>query len=265
MNGALQFFLAITVVLFLTLTCATVDAADFAGYWPFEEGKGDVTVDASGNENDGTILAAAGIEWVEGMVGGAILFDGNAYVDCGMGDSLMDAQTGSQSLTFWMRPSMDLEWTGGPEVLRGDLVYMRNGPMCAFRGNQKGQAVNAQQQGSVMFWAGGIPAVVSKTKKWKEEEWYHIAVSASKEDNKVALYVNGEEEASATGVSPQKAADMPFWIGGSQWWKFPGTMDEIKYWTRALTAAEVMKEFKAPTAVSVRDKLTTAWGTIKLP
>ena len=253
----------LSVSILCSLSLADVPAKEFAGYWPLEEGKGDVTADVSGNGNEGKIISPGGIQWIDGMVGRAILFDGVAYAECGMGKSLMDAQAGSQSLTFWMRPSKELKWTDNEDVLRSDLVYMRNGPMCAFRGNQKGSNVAEDSRGSIMFWAGGVPSVLSKTKVWAKDTWYHIAVSISKEAGTVALYVNGKEEASRTAVNPRTAADMAFWFGGSQWWKFPGAMDEIKYWTRALTAAEIVEEASTTTSVSSKDKLATVWGGIK--
>ena len=43
------------------------------GHWSFDEGNGNVVYDYSGNDNTGNIYGAT---WVEGVLGGALSFDG---------------------------------------------------------------------------------------------------------------------------------------------------------------------------------------------
>ncbi len=56
--------------------------ADLAAYWKFDETSGTKAIDSSGNGNDGTLVGDP--KWVAGRFGGALEFDGNDYVDCGL-------------------------------------------------------------------------------------------------------------------------------------------------------------------------------------
>ena len=49
-------------------------AQGLVGYWPFDEGSGNIAKDYSGNGNDGTLVN--GPTWTTGKVGGALSFDG---------------------------------------------------------------------------------------------------------------------------------------------------------------------------------------------
>lgn len=59
---------------------ADVSPQDVVGMWLFDEGKGEVAQDASGNGLDGRLIG--GPEWVEGKFGKALRFDDqSAYVE----------------------------------------------------------------------------------------------------------------------------------------------------------------------------------------
>jgi len=62
------------VVFVLTLGLADNTSADLLVYWPFEDGSGTTVTDAAGNGHDGTIQGDP--QWVEGLYGGALEFDG---------------------------------------------------------------------------------------------------------------------------------------------------------------------------------------------
>ena len=81
--------------------------AELIAYFPFEEGQGTTTVDATGNGNDGTL--AAGVEWVQGYQGGGVQFDtANERIVIGP----IDPSAGSNAMTLaaW------INWQGqGPQ------------------------------------------------------------------------------------------------------------------------------------------------------
>ena len=60
----------VSVVLVLGLSSAV--SAQLVGWWPLDEGSGNIARDSSGNGNDGTINGA---QATEGHIGGALLFD----------------------------------------------------------------------------------------------------------------------------------------------------------------------------------------------
>ena len=69
-------------------------------HWAFDEGKGDVLHDRSGNKNNGKIHGA---KWVKNGAGWALKFDGkDDYVDCGAGPSL-DLRK-AMSIDLWIHP-----------------------------------------------------------------------------------------------------------------------------------------------------------------
>ncbi|MEJ2704078.1 MAG: hypothetical protein P8Z79_16710 [Sedimentisphaerales bacterium] len=76
---------------------AEVDSDAVLGVWLLDEGTGDVTEDASGNGNDGTLISAP--EWVAGHFGNALEFNGSSsYVNCGNAETL---NTEVFSVSFW--------------------------------------------------------------------------------------------------------------------------------------------------------------------
>ena len=91
------------VVILLAVFCvrgwAEVEKG-LAAHWKFDEGKGDVLHDRSGNQNHGKIHGAT---WVKCGRGYALQFDGmDDYVDCGTGPSL--DITGPITLEAWVYP-----------------------------------------------------------------------------------------------------------------------------------------------------------------
>ena len=60
------------------------EATDPISYWGFNEGTGSIAVDTF-NNNDGTIVGA---EWVSGLDGNALAFNGDDYIEFADNDSL---------------------------------------------------------------------------------------------------------------------------------------------------------------------------------
>ena len=71
-------------------------AAQYSGEWPLDAASAGLTIDISGNGNDGTLVNMdPGTEWVAGEIDGGLDFDGaNDYVDVGSGASIDDIFAG---------------------------------------------------------------------------------------------------------------------------------------------------------------------------
>ena len=75
--------------------------------------------------------------------------------------------------------------------------------------------------------------------------WYHVAAAFDSSANTLVCYVNGTEEASnASATVNPPASDLTLKIackGDDCSQKFPGTMDDVRLYSRALSAAEVKR------------------------
>jgi hypothetical protein len=83
---------------------AKAATSGLAGYWKFDEGSGTVASDSSNNGNTGTLVN--GPQWVDGIRGNALTFDGvDDYVDV-LDSNNLDV---SQSITIeaWVKPHVN--------------------------------------------------------------------------------------------------------------------------------------------------------------
>jgi len=118
MSKKLFYLICICLVLGPALT-STV-RADLVGWWRLDEGTGTTAYDSSGNGNDGTLQGDP--QWVAGMVGGALEFDGNGdYVDCG-NDPIFDI-TEEVTLTVWVNANDILNGENNFWLGKGDNTY----------------------------------------------------------------------------------------------------------------------------------------------
>ena len=78
--------LCLAVIITGAVEARQVKEKGLVGYWSFDEGKGDMAEDHSGNENDGEIKDA---EWVKGKVGFALKFDGKGNYTIGITEQIV--------------------------------------------------------------------------------------------------------------------------------------------------------------------------------
>ena len=246
-NSVFVCALSLTVSLFLCLSIANAAEEGLAAYWSMDEGKGNIVKDLSENGNDGT--AKGGYEWVEGVSGTALLFDGAGWVDCGSDKSITLPQ---HSCMFWMRPSRDL----GANDPRMNILYYAGGPMFALNVAQGGAI---KKPGSITAWGGGWG--YSKKTSWDKDVWYHLARVLG--GGQHIFYVNGEEN-DKVGAGSAGGFKSAFGIGAANGGGgFSGTVDEVKLYSRALTPEEVGREYRKVTAVEAGAKLASTWGDIR--
>ena len=105
------------LVAVLSVFCSSVavgqDKNGLVAHWRFDEGKGAIARDASGNGNDATIHGAKFVKFGKGF---ALRFDGvDDYVDCGAGEALNIEAGGT--VVLWFRL----------EALQGALVARTTG------------------------------------------------------------------------------------------------------------------------------------------
>jgi hypothetical protein len=203
------------------------------GHWKFDEGQGDVAVDACGQENDGEIWGA---EWVRGKFGTALWFDGSgAYVSI----PEIDGLDGSDEMTveawvYWegtgRYPNIV---TGGTWSPGGFLVFV-NDRQCSFRMGRPGFSATGSRDG----WREVSAPFLSP---FAMSQWYHLAATFQRPV--IKTYVNGRQVGSANWDYPVgHRGDLSIgkWGGAVS---HQGLIDEVKLFNRALEAEEVAASY----------------------
>ena len=219
---------------------------DAVGIWLFDEGKGGTAVDTSGNGNDGTI---SGAKWAEGKFGGALEFEPPHVVTVEPSDSLNFKD--QMSIATWVYMNKGVS----------DTAIRRNGSYLL-----EVQSAGERVPGGYVFgiWSGGgfTGGVWGKTVV-EPEKWYHIVGLYN--GNEMQLYVDGTLEATVKQDGDiDQAGELLFGTFGGE--KFIGRLDEIIFFDRGITAAEIaelMTGVEAVLPVSPNGLLTTTWGQLK--
>jgi hypothetical protein len=195
------------------------------GWWKLDDGQGDVAKDSSGNGNDGDI--SGNPQWVEGVIGGALDFDGDGdYIDCGSADILGDMSEITVSAWLTIR-STTTQWMCA--VAKGEnawrLSIVSYDPRFHF-GMTIWTAPDA-------FGVDGVTAVALN-------EWHH-ATGTFDGDN-INLYLDGLLDTSTDTTEPIGTNGMSVLIGenpestGRYW---DGKIDDVRVYSRALTEEEL--------------------------
>ncbi len=198
------------------------------GWWAFDDGAGTLAADGSANGNDGEINGGA--TWVSGLYGTALQFNGqNAYVDTGQ--SLLNGLTG-----FTMAGWVSAANTGVYSSLFGQNDLIEFG-------------FTTESGGQVGTWmAGNGWAFVGANYDYAYPSWHHLVLTG--DETRVALYIDGQEQASDEGGMTSGTSSFLFSIGGNVFnatgdW-FQGEIDDVWLFGRALTQAEIQTLMKGP-------------------
>jgi hypothetical protein len=205
--------------------------------YSFNAGSGTTTVDSSGNNLTGTIHGAT---WTTGgEYGKALSFNGtNNYVDLGNPASLK--ATGSMTWAAWVKatstPSGD-----------GNIIAKQN----ASSGWQLKTSAGTGPQtfGVAVYGSAGIVQRYSTTVR-ALNTWYHVAGVYNATTRSLDIYVNGVlDDGVLSGTIPttQKIPNVNVNIGRrSNGVYFPGIIDEVQIYNRALSAAEIQTILSTP-------------------
>ena len=208
---------------------AQIDPDSILGVWLLDEGQGDTTADASGNGNDGTLMATP--DWAAGQFGAALDFAGSSsYVDCGNAASL---NVDVFSVSFWCHFPATQGWnhmiSRGSHVASGTPGSVNWGVMM-----YTDQETILYETFNDTGWVG-IQAPVSAG------EWHHLA--ATLDTTAMQVYVDGQLAASASG-GVLLDESRSFVIGarsdaGGAGGYFSGRLDEVGYFNTVLTPEDI--------------------------
>ena len=206
-------------------TPARAQGAGPVAAYALSEATGTSTVDSSGNGNPGTLMN--GTAWTtSGRYGSGLVFDGDDDKVEVAGASALDLTT---AFTFegWVYPTTsNLTWNILQRNGTGGIAYSL-------------QLTNNTRKPYVYFTtSAGTYSLVSDTGA-PSDAWTHVAVTW--DGTTVRFYQNGvlSDEREATGTIIATTTSHPLTIGHNPGQGFAGRLDEVRIYSRALSATDV--------------------------
>ena len=247
--------LIITSLVLVTQIGAKVDLETAMGIWLFDENKGAVATDISGNNNHGQIQFA---EWVTGKFGKALKFNGvTSRVVIADSESLYAKK--AWTITSWVKVDPSMGGMGYILVKGGG-----NGINYGLRTSGDGMAWDA------FFMEGGAWKGAFNKGKIKKGQWVYMTATYDGV-NEIRVYENGEVIGSSERGKPPPQDNSEVNIGGFPGQKgalFRGLLDEVALFSVALRKDDMKNLMKNGVRqvmldVAPLNKLTTSWGDIK--
>jgi hypothetical protein len=207
--------------------------------------------DASGNNNHGT--PSGDPQWVVGLIGGALEFDGvDDHVDCG-NDPSLDI-TGPITIAAWVYP------TGSGSSNYPRIVDKSNGTGGADPGYK--MYLRAADNYIVTLSAGGT--FLNSSLAADLNAWNYVAFVTDGTHRK--LFLNGAWEEWEESALPSSSSN-PLFIGNSPAGArhFQGMIDEVAIYNRGLSRGEVLylAGFRVPDTLSGLPDITVVDGSIE--
>jgi len=205
--------------------------------YAFNEGTGTAVGDASGNGLTGTI---AGATWTTaGRYGNALSFNGtSSYVNLGNPTGLQ--LTGSATWSAWVFAT-----TNPPD----------DGQIIAKSSGAGWQLKTSPDTGPHTFAVGVSASSTSITQRYSTtvrslNTWYHVAGVYNAAARTLDVYVNGVlDNGQLRGTVPASQYNSPQNVNigrRSGGFYFPGRIDEVRIYNRALTQGEIQADMIAP-------------------
>jgi len=196
------------------------------------EGAGATAYDSSGNANH---CAISGASWVAGRFGSALSFDGvNDTITCPANLAVNDF-----TIEAWVKPTttheLDTESITGTGGISGQKYVLFPG---IHVGMDAGMGISVGTNGISVYEHGDsyMPPLAVYAGVISSNEWSRITVTYTNKQPRI--YLNGTLV--RTGLSsPRSNVYASGLAGGGAYGYFPGQMDGIRIYDRALTAEEV--------------------------
>ena len=255
-------FSVIFVALFMLLSqvsLAKVKSESMVAVWLFDEGKGSVVTDSTGNGHDGKI--EKGAKWVNGRFGKALEFDGaDDWVSVPHSKNLGFASGKSFTITVHYKGSQ----LGGSLFGKGYEDKSQALPWYLLwnDGSSPKVTLYLRDEGGASFRADGTSVVA-------DDKWHFVAAVADASKGKSSIWIDGKKEAEAdfNKKSGYGTSEGVVAIGRHYDRYTKGIIDDVALFNVALTSDDiktVMDEgLEVALAVSPLSKLAITWGEIR--
>ena len=228
MSKKLMYLLSVVLV----LAVVSDASADLVGYWKLDEGAGTTVADSSGAGHNG-VFAEGTPEWVEGMFGKALKFNGSNKVE--IPDHPDFHLEDAVSMALWIKPE-----AGQPDYAKPFIKQKSGEYPYAIQYSSNGESIRATVNASARFDTSTTPNFVG--------QWGHLCMTY--DGSAVILYKDAEEVARIAASGKLQQNDLSLSIGGrlgsSQ--NFIGVIDDVRLYSRALTVEEIRQVIKGPPA-----------------
>ncbi|HUX35644.1 MAG TPA: LamG domain-containing protein, partial [Candidatus Paceibacterota bacterium] len=200
------------------------------GYWKFDEGQGTSTQDSSGNGNTGT-LSASPPSWVSGKVGDALQFNGSTN---NVSIPSFNYESNQQyTIVGWINDdgSSQASWISKESSWSDGFKFWGVFSAYYFR---VGDGTNAQS-----LWSNYNTGI-------SNNQWVYLVITRN--GSAWSMYLNGQFNSSiANATIGNTNLGGPLEIGARLLgpWYFKGTIDDVRIYDRALSAAEIMALYNA--------------------
>lgn len=232
---------------FAITTSNTFPTNGLIGYWSFDEGSSTKAYDYSGKKYNGSLVNSP--VWISGKVGGALQFNGTSnYIDAGNPALINSIATGDFSVSYWEK-STDTTSSGG---VLGDGT--NNFGIAGFNISKRHAGYNGVYF-RIASSNGGMDIVPSsdKTSALYNGSWHHVIFVISRSTNTANIYLDNTVigTVNISSVTGSIANSRNLYIGGGVQDSglptvfFPGSLDEVRVYNRALSATEVTQIYNA--------------------
>jgi RNA polymerase sigma factor (sigma-70 family) len=221
------------------------------GHWTLDESVGTIAADSSGNGFNGTLADYWTPGWIEGKIGGALDFDGEATV-VSVGSPAALTNLARFTIAAWVMPRGFGREIGeaNNKMNRGRIVDKRNSESGAGWSLYLANRATGLTSGTFCFRQDFSIAQAG----WETQEnsvalgiWQHVAIAYDNgsADNRPIFYLNGIHVATTIMVAPagSKSSDAAstLTIGNAATLDraFDGAIDDVRIYDRILSASEV--------------------------
>lgn len=252
------------LVLFIILISSTIVAADLTDglvlYMSFDEGSGKEAEDSSVNGFTGAVNGNA--QWVQGKFDMAIEFNASA-----------DHVAIADNAAFHIEDEItQAAWVKLNRLPGAHAVIF--GTRAGGGARHIGFGYGMNPSNGIKVWTnganGGFKDINDNATKLEVDKWYYVSYThTTANSGKVKIYVDGEVTSEQNSDNPVAPAGVTSQIQIGTWSgeAWPGFVDEVRLWNRALSDAEMKESMNTGSDnlldVSPIDKLATSWGSIK--